>query len=76
MGVYVNKHLYKIRRVSDGLYSRGGKDPNWAKQGKIWQSLGDLKRHFAWCNYKGIDIIIEEYEMNKVLEHNMKDKIS
>jgi hypothetical protein len=38
--------IYKIRRVSDGLYSSGGIPPKFTKYGKIWSNIGTLKNHF------------------------------
>jgi hypothetical protein len=40
--------MYKIRRKSDGLFSRGGIDPPFSKRGKIYPTLGILKNHLAW----------------------------
>lgn len=50
-----NRYFYKIRRVSDGLYSMGGIIPKFIKSGKVWNSIGSLKNHFK---------LIEEY--NKI----------
>lgn len=36
---------YKIRRISDGLFSSGGTAPYFTKQGKSWTSEGALKNH-------------------------------
>lgn len=44
---------YKIRRVSDGLYSTGGGTPSWRKTGKVWAGLNQLHNHFA---------VIQEYQ--------------
>ena len=41
--------VYKIRDRKTGLYSRGGVNPQWSKQGKTWNSLGALKNHMnSW----------------------------
>ncbi len=36
--------VYMIRRKTDGLYSTGGMNPQWRKNGKIWTKAG-LKLH-------------------------------
>lgn len=40
-----SNRTYKIRRLSDGLYSRGGNPPTWSKAGKSWNGAGPLKQH-------------------------------
>ena len=47
------KTVFKIRRRSDGLYSKGGSTPQFSKQGKTWTSKSALSGHFA---------IIREYD--------------
>lgn len=37
--------IYKIKRISDGLYSTGGQWPTFTKTGKNWTGLGPLKNH-------------------------------
>lgn len=39
------KHVYKIRRRSDGLFSTGGTRPRWTTLGKVWSGRGHLKNH-------------------------------
>jgi hypothetical protein len=39
------KAVYKIRRKSDGKFSRGGCCPSFGKDGKAWAGLGPLKSH-------------------------------
>ncbi len=39
--------VYKIRRLSDGLYSKGGTTPHFSKKGKVWTSLGALNGHLT-----------------------------
>lgn len=39
--------VYKIRRVSDGLFSTGGLYPKFTRSGKAWPSIGALKCHLA-----------------------------
>ena len=37
--------IYKIRRKSDGLFSKGGSTPHFNKKGKIWKQRGHLTSH-------------------------------
>lgn len=39
--------VYKIRRRSDGWYSKGGVYAFFSKYGKTWNTIGHLKRHLA-----------------------------
>ena len=39
--------LYKIRRKSDGLFSTGGQNPDFTKQGKVWKKKGDINSHIT-----------------------------
>lgn len=38
---------YKIRNRRTGLYSTGGKFPDWTKKGKSWASLGHIAAHLS-----------------------------
>lgn len=42
--------VYKIRRKTDGLYSKGGTYPTFSKTGKTWNTRGALSNHFALLN--------------------------
>lgn len=42
---------YRIRRISDGLYSLGGSRPRWNKKGKTWVDLHCLKKHLSLVRY-------------------------
>lgn len=42
--------VYKIRR-DDGLFSNGGHVPRFTKNGKIWKTLGHLKRHLKEMDF-------------------------
>lgn len=39
--------MYKIQRLSDGLYSTGGSKPGWTKQGKVWTRLNHITAHLT-----------------------------
>lgn len=47
--------VYKIRRKSDGLFSKGGSTPSFSKIGKIWKQKGHLTSHVnqLWNNGLG-----------------------
>jgi len=55
-GPATNKSVFKIRRRSDGLYSKGGSTPSFSKQGKTWTSKSALSGHLA---------LIHEYDRYK-----------
>ncbi|MEK3917198.1 hypothetical protein [Paenibacillus sp. FSL H7-0331] len=37
--------VYKIRNKETGLFSKGGTDNIWTKEGKSWSNIGHLKHH-------------------------------
>lgn len=39
--------VYKIRRTTDGLFSKGGNRPQFSKNGKVWNTMGHLKSHLT-----------------------------
>jgi hypothetical protein len=41
----LTKYYYKIRRKSDGLYSKGGMNPYFTRIGKVWKTAGHLVAH-------------------------------
>lgn len=56
--------VYKIRRIKDGLFSKGGKTPTFSKKGKTWSSLGHLKNHMVGKSnqkYSGCEVV--KYEL-------------
>lgn len=38
---------FKIKRVSDGLFSTGGRKPEFKSQGYIWARVSDIKHHLT-----------------------------
>lgn len=68
--------FYKIRRKSDGLFSKGGTTPTFTKVGKVWRRKGDLSSHLTLvvdsgrnkAAYKDCEIV--EYHM---LEAEVQD---
>jgi hypothetical protein len=40
-------YVYKIRRISDGLFSSGGTWPLWRINGKVWAHIRFLRAHLT-----------------------------
>lgn len=57
--------MFKIRRLSDGMYSEGGDRPTFSKNGKMWRSKQALHCHLMpgviGKHYK--DCVLEEIEV-------------
>lgn len=53
---------YKIRRISDGLFSTGGMQPYFTNKGKVWKKESHLKSHLNQLRqpYKGCELVIQE----------------
>jgi len=39
--------IYRIQRISDGLFSTGGAHPRFNKKGKIWRTIPHIKNHLT-----------------------------
>lgn len=67
---------YKIRRISDGLYSTGGDTPKFTNKGKSWGSLGPLRNHLAMFKPLGYmpfpydGCVIDEFEWKVVDQYD------
>ena len=46
--------IFKIRRSTDGLYSRGGESPSFDTKGKVWKRRGDVSSHLSQLSEAGI----------------------
>lgn len=64
--------IFKIRNP-DGLFSTGGTDPTFTKEGKTWQKKGHLSNHFANFNerqmfkhYAGCEVVTYEVTQTEV----------
>lgn len=57
--------VYKIRRLSDGYYSKGGHFPLFSKKGKIWKRSSDLHLHLKALGNKDAyaECVIDEYQI-------------
>jgi len=54
MAVKQYKCVYKIQDTKTGLFSTGGSEPRWTKNGKEWTSEGALKSHLThWLDSNG-----------------------
>lgn len=59
--------FYRIQDSETGLFSTGGENPNWTKNGKIWKITG-LRKHTALIRdkikrtgfnpYKNADVVV------------------
>ena len=83
--------IYKIRRLSDGLYSAGGSTPTFTKNGKIWKTLTAVKLHihsalghgynrygmYQYPNLKSIykDCVLVEYNILEIGTANVMNLI-
>ncbi len=62
---------YKIKRLSDGLYSKGGGDPAWNKTGKLWKKRGHLSTHLFYVNsrlYEDCVVVLVEGEETEIAD--------
>lgn len=58
--------MYRIRRKSDGLFSAGGGYARFTKNGKVWRTMGQLKNHINFSNYRDLDALeVVEMEMTE-----------
>jgi len=64
--------VYKIRR-NDGLFSNGKTRPRFKKGGKIWNSLGLLKRHLSDMGAQNFD---QAYNDCEIMEYVASQPIS
>jgi len=65
--------VYKIRDKNTGLFSTGGTQPDWNKEGKTWMSIGHIKNHlhqfiyteynFDWTSHTEENKIPQEWEV-------------
>lgn len=78
--------VYKIRRMSDGLFSTGGSYPRFTKVGKIWKRPGDVTNHLnvvhSWGNsrvYGDCEIVKYRLENHRIdgvtVERWMRNRI-
>jgi hypothetical protein len=65
--------VFKIRDKNTGLFSTGGCQPDFNKEGKTWMSIGHIKNHLHqfirtiynndWSTHKEENRIPEEWEV-------------
>lgn len=70
--------MFKIRRLSDGMFSCGGSYPRFNKNGKVWRLKAHVKLHLAGIpnyiktdRYKDCEVI--EFELVQKNVVNLKD---
>ena len=61
--------VYKIRRISDGLFSTGSVRPRFSRAGKIWNSIGTLKRHLSNFNMNFFEHYYNNCEIVEYIEN-------
>ena len=64
----MSETLFKIRRRTDGLFSKGGVEPTFSKTGKVWKRRGDVSGHLSQLNRRTIR---EFYENCEVVEFSI-----
>jgi len=72
-------YIYKIKRLSDGLYSSGGQYPFFNKNGKAWTNIGFLKNYLnLFKNYGRMvykDCVLIKIEISEGKSQSMTDFI-
>jgi hypothetical protein len=60
--------VYKIRRKTDGLFSKGGSTPSFNKDGKVWKQRGHLTNHLNQIHNRSVygDCEIIVYKLEEV----------
>jgi len=58
--------VYKIRDKKTGLFSTGGQNPKWTRNGKAWSSEGSLKSHLTQHVQGVYDYNLRSYRTVKV----------
>lgn len=66
--------IYKIRRNSDGLFSKGGAFPAFSKAGKIWKNHVHLQAHLRLVLYGPPDAR-QEYDDCHVVSYQVIERI-
>ena len=46
------RYSYVIKRLSDGLFSKGGSHPRFGKIGRVWNRATDVKAHIRTVDKK------------------------
>ena len=86
--IYPNKH-YKIRRISDGKFKKGGVNTNFTTGGKVWKGslvkthlrqfaeyrTGEMREGFSSAGHPFEDYEIVEYDLMETDSQNLKDFI-
>ena len=61
--------LFRIKRLSDGLFSDGGVDPTFSKNGKYWKQESHLTNHLRQVMY--YDKILRAYDDCVVVRYDV-----
>jgi hypothetical protein len=72
-------YIYKIKRISDGLYSTGGQYSHFNKNGKSWTNIGFVKNHLNlfkdYGRTKYEDCVLVTIEVQEGKSQSMTDFI-
>lgn len=60
--------VYKIRRTTDGLFSKGGSYPRFNKIGKAWNTIGYLKSHLTRLGTRRFEEVYKDCEIVEYVE--------
>lgn len=57
---------FKIRRTTDGLFSTGGRPPDFNEKGKLWNSLSAVSGHISMVgdDYSGAKFLNSDKSIN------------
>ncbi len=64
----MDEFIFRIKRMTDGKYSKGGGNPKFSKFGKIWTSEGYLKSHLTLVKECGH---LNEYDNCQVFKYRL-----
>ena len=73
--------VYRIRRMSDGLFSTGGQWPGFNKNGKIWKMKGHLTSHLNQIHsakegvYDNCELVTYELTETEISAQSLQDYI-
>ena len=63
----MDRKVYKIRRLDDDMFSRGGTHPGFNRTGKTWQSIANLRSHLNQLSRRGLELyehcIVVEFQI-------------
>jgi len=67
------KEMFKIRHKKTGMFSNGGENPTWSKNGKTWEGIGPLRLHLR--QFKHTDQKLKDWEVVRYIEPKVSDPV-